>query len=62
MKKIVEEYKEDVLESRFSRESYIMRWFGGDAFDEVYETVKEEAQRGDEFGREYLKILINRRY
>lgn len=58
MKKIVEEYKEDVLESRFSRESYIMR---GDAFYEVYETVKEEAQRGDEFGRVYLKILINRR-
>jgi len=43
MKKIVEEYNEDVLESRFSRESDIMRWFEDDAFYEVYETVKEEA-------------------
>jgi len=29
MKKIVEEYKEDVLESRFSKESDNMMWFEG---------------------------------
>jgi len=43
------------VESRFPRESDIMRWFGGDTFYEVYETVKEEAQRGYEFAKRVVE-------
>jgi len=37
------------------RQRDIMRWFGCDIFYEVYETVKEEAQRGYEFAKRVLE-------